>query len=157
SIGRSCLCRESAVASSDGYGRPHSTATQRLPRSQKTLSDAFSPLCAALANHCNVNSIDCRIIRPANLQRSTKMAVPRSPYCTPDEYLAAERESTVRHEYFHGQISAMAGESLQHSQICVNLAREVSQQLKGRDCQALSPNMKVKTGDAGLFSYPDLT
>ena len=85
------------------------------------------------------------------------MALPRSPYCTPDEYLAAERESTVRHEYFQGQIITMAGESLQHSQICVNLTGEVRQQLKGRDCQALSPNMKVKTGDAGLFSYPDLT
>jgi Uma2 family endonuclease len=85
------------------------------------------------------------------------MALPRSPYCTPDEYLAAERESPVRHEYLAGRIYAMAGESLQHSQIGVNLIREVSQQLKGRECQALSPNMKVKTGDAGLFSYPDLT
>jgi Uma2 family endonuclease len=85
------------------------------------------------------------------------MALPRSPYCTPDEYLAAERESPVRHEYLEGRIYAMAGETLQHSQIGVNLIREVSQQLKGRECQALSPNMKVKTGDAGLFSYPDLT
>jgi len=80
-----------------------------------------------------------------------------SPHYTPDEYLAAERESPVRHEYLAGRIYAMAGESLQHSQIGVNLIREVSQQLKGRECQALSPNMKVKTGDAGLFSYPDLT
>jgi Uma2 family endonuclease len=80
-----------------------------------------------------------------------------SPHYTPDEYLAAERESSVRHEYLEGRIYAMAGESLQHSQIGVNLIREVSQQLKGRECQVLSPNMKVKTGDAGLFSYPDLT
>jgi Uma2 family endonuclease len=80
-----------------------------------------------------------------------------SSHYTPDEYLTAERESPVRHEYLEGRIYAMAGESLQHSQICVNLAAEIGQQLKGRECQALSPNMKVKTGDAGLFSYPDLT
>jgi len=85
------------------------------------------------------------------------MALPRSPHYTVDEYLAMERDSAVRHEYRDGQIYEMAGESLQHSRICVNLAREVSNQLKSRDCEALSPNMKVKTGESGLFSYPDLS
>lgn len=80
-----------------------------------------------------------------------------SSHYTPDEYLAAERDSPVRHEYLQGQIYAMAGECLPHSQICINLTGEVSQQLKGRQCQALSSNMKVKTCDGGLFSYPDLT
>jgi Uma2 family endonuclease len=51
----------------------------------------------------------------------------------------------------------MAAESLQHSQICINLAGEIDAQLKGRDCQASSPNMKVSTGDGRLFSYPELT
>jgi Uma2 family endonuclease len=84
------------------------------------------------------------------------MALPRSNYSV-QEYLALERESTERHEYLQGQIYAMAGESLQHSRICVNLTREISAQLRGRDCEALSPNMKVSTGEGGLFSYPDLT
>jgi Uma2 family endonuclease len=85
------------------------------------------------------------------------MALPRSPHHSVDEYLARERASLTRHEYLDGQIYDMAGESLQHSRICINLAREVSSQLKGRECEALSPNMKVKTADSGLFSYPDLT
>ncbi|HEY6331341.1 MAG TPA: Uma2 family endonuclease [Blastocatellia bacterium] len=76
---------------------------------------------------------------------------------TPDEYLALERESDARHEYLLGQIYDMAGESLAHSQICMNLAIEVGSQLRGRDCQALSPNMKVRTSDSVLFSYPDLS
>lgn len=76
---------------------------------------------------------------------------------TPDEYLELERQATERHEYLDGHIYEMAGESLAHSQICVNLAREVSTQLKGKRCQALSPNMKVRTGEKKLFSYPDLT
>ena len=85
------------------------------------------------------------------------MALPRMPRYTVDEYLAMERESATRHDYVDGYIYDMAGESLQHSRICVNLAREVSNQLKGRECEALSPNMKVRTSNSGLFSYPDLT
>ena len=76
---------------------------------------------------------------------------------TPDEYLEFERQAETRHEYLDGLVFEMAGESLAHSQICVNLARELRTQLKGKPCQALSPNMKVRTGELGLFAYPDLT
>jgi len=85
------------------------------------------------------------------------MALPRSPHHSVDEYLAREREALTWHEYLDGQIYDMAGESLQHSRICINLAVEIGSQLKERECEALSPNMKVKAGDSGLFSYPDLT
>jgi Uma2 family endonuclease len=76
---------------------------------------------------------------------------------TPEEYLELERQAETRHEYFDGMIYEMAGESLAHSQICVNLAGELRGQLKGKPCQALSPNMKVRTSEAGLFAYPDVT
>ena len=76
---------------------------------------------------------------------------------TPDEYLELERESEVRHEYLDGHIYAMAGESLSHSQICVNIAAEMRSVLKGGRCQALSPNMKVRAETKGLFAYPDLS
>lgn len=76
---------------------------------------------------------------------------------TPDEYLAFERESEERHEYLDGQIYAMAGESPEHSTICVNLIASVASQLRGKPCRAFSPNMKVRTKPTGLYSYPDLT
>ena len=76
---------------------------------------------------------------------------------TPEEYLELERLAIVRHEYFEGEIRQMAGESLKHSQICVNLTGEIRAQLKGKPCQALSPNMKVRAETKGLFAYPDLT
>ena len=76
---------------------------------------------------------------------------------TPEEYLNFERKAEFRHEYLDGEIYEMAGESLSHSRVCVNLAREVGNKLKGKNCEALSPNMKVKTSTASLFSYPDLT
>ncbi len=75
-----------------------------------------------------------------------------------------KEKAETRHEYFDGEIYpvdgiiyAMAGESLSHSQICINLAREVSLKLKGKPCQALSPNMKVRAEGKGMFAYPDLT
>lgn len=76
---------------------------------------------------------------------------------TPEEYLTIERGSAERHEYLDGEIYQMAGESLSHSRICVNIAREVSNGLLGKTCEALSSNMKVRTSTASLFSYPDLT
>jgi len=76
---------------------------------------------------------------------------------TPEDYLTFEREADARHEFLDGEIYQMAGESLPHSRICINLSGEVRQQLKGKRCEALSPNMKVRTSNASLFSYPDLT
>lgn len=77
--------------------------------------------------------------------------------CAPEDYLRFERESTERHEFLDGEIYQMAGESLAHSRVCVNLAGEVRNELKGKSCEPLSPNMKVRTSTANLFSYPDLT
>ena len=76
---------------------------------------------------------------------------------TPEEYLEFERKAETRHEYLDGLVFEMAGERLAHSQISVNLAGELRTQLKGKPCQALSPNMKVRTAESGLFAYPDLT
>lgn len=76
---------------------------------------------------------------------------------TPEDYLNFERESDSRHEFLDGEIYQMAGESLSHSRVCMNLAREAGNKLKGKPCEALSPNMKVRTSNASLFSYPDLT
>ena len=76
---------------------------------------------------------------------------------TPEEYLEFERSAAERHEFVDGYLVEMAGESLSHSRICVNITREVSKGLLGKKCEALSPNMKVRTSNAGLFSYPDLT
>jgi Uma2 family endonuclease len=88
------------------------------------------------------------------------MAIPQEKIrrrYTAEEYLESERAAQCRHEFLDGQIFAMAGESLSHSRICINLAIEAGSKLKGKPCEALSPNMKVRTSSASLFAYPDLT
>jgi Uma2 family endonuclease len=47
------------------------------------------------------------------------IAVPH--YVSPNEYLAIDRDSTVRHEYRRGLVYAMAGGSTAHARIAVNL------------------------------------
>lgn len=82
-----------------------------------------------------------------------------------EEYLEFERNSSERHEFLDGEILAMAGESKNHSTVNANLTAEIVYKLKGKKCQAFSPNMKVQSGhyfkqkktSKGLFSYPDLT
>jgi Uma2 family endonuclease len=78
------------------------------------------------------------------------------PAFTQEEYLTLERSSEIRHEYLDGFVYAMAGESPTHSTICFNLAVTVGLQLRGGPCRGFSPNMKVRTGEASLYAYPDL-
>jgi Uma2 family endonuclease len=94
------------------------------------------------------------------------MATPQQKLIfTEAEYLAFERQAEERHEYIDGQIRAMAGESMEHARITANLARELGNELKGKPCEPLFKDMKVRSGPAqttktkwppkGFFSYPD--
>ena len=78
------------------------------------------------------------------------------PVVTTREYLNTERRSGDRHEFLDGSVYLMAGESPAHSRICSDLALIVGMQLRGTPCEWFSPNMKVRTGEQGLFAYPDL-
>ncbi|MGH8587999.1 MAG: Uma2 family endonuclease [Gammaproteobacteria bacterium] len=83
---------------------------------------------------------------------------------TVEEYLALERASEERHEYLDGQIYAMAGESQNHGDICINLIAELRTQLRGKPCRVWTKDVKVRSGPLplrpharkGLFSYPDV-
>ena len=86
------------------------------------------------------------------------MATPQAKlFISPADYLAFERQTDERHEYDNGRIQAMAGESLSHSRININVAGEFHLRLKGKRCEALSPNMKVAVTKAGKYFYPDLS
>jgi Uma2 family endonuclease len=85
------------------------------------------------------------------------MSLPRTlSHFSPEEYLAFERGTDARHEYLDGHVYAMAGEGIELSRICVNVAGELRARMKGSPCEVLSPNMKVGTSPSGLFSYPDV-
>jgi Uma2 family endonuclease len=74
---------------------------------------------------------------------------------TPDEYLAFERRSELRHEYIDGELFAMSGASEPHNQIVVNLIREISTQFRGRPCKVYTNDMRVRIMGTSRYVYPD--
>jgi Uma2 family endonuclease len=80
------------------------------------------------------------------------------PTLTPAEYLAFERQQTdAKHEYLHGQITAMSGASREHNLIVGNAFASLHAQLRGRDCEVYSNDMRVHIPATGLYTYPDIT
>jgi Uma2 family endonuclease len=75
---------------------------------------------------------------------------------TPEEYLEIERRAETRSEYLDGEMFAMAGASLEHSQIVSNLVGELSKQVKRRSYRALPNDLRIHIPATGLYTYPDV-
>jgi Uma2 family endonuclease len=85
------------------------------------------------------------------------MSVQASPKSyTAEEYLALERAAPNKSEFVDGEIYAMTGASRAHNLISVNLARDLSAQLKGRPCETYVNDMRVKAAKARGYHYPDV-
>lgn len=78
------------------------------------------------------------------------------PYISPTEYLKRERQAEYKNEYLNGEIFAMTGASRKHNLITFNLSSTFQQQLKGKQCEGYSGDMRVKVQSNGLYTYPDL-
>lgn len=85
------------------------------------------------------------------------MALPAAPArLTPETFFAWEAEQPVRHEFYYGEVFAMAGGQPVHAL----LAARVIGQLHGRlrdGCHAFSSDLAVELDAAGHFCYPDVT
>lgn len=79
------------------------------------------------------------------------------PPLTVEEYLAFDRASEIKHEYFGGEIFAMAGASYDHSTIVENTFAGLRAQLQNGPCRVKLSDLRVQVGNSGLFAYPDLT
>jgi Uma2 family endonuclease len=78
-------------------------------------------------------------------------------YVTPDEYLVGERLSEGRSEYLDGVVCPMTGASVKHIKVVANLTAELIIQLRGRPCDVLPTDLKVRLPDSRKFFYPDVT
>lgn len=76
---------------------------------------------------------------------------------TPEEYLARERASETKHEFFRGQVFAMAGGTHEHNLVAANLVRELGNALRRHPCLVYASDMRVKVEATGLYTYPDVT
>lgn len=73
------------------------------------------------------------------------------------EYLAFERASESKHEFFDGELFAMTGGTPAHSLIASNFIREAGNALKDRPCVVYTSDLRVKVNATGLYTYPDVT
>ena len=77
-------------------------------------------------------------------------------YVTPDEYLATQRLSEDRAEYLDGVVCPMTGATINHIRVVANLTAELVVQLRGKKCDVLPIDMKVRMPDLQKFFYPDV-
>ena len=59
------------------------------------------------------------------------------------EYLELEQSSDVRHEYFAGEVFAMAGGSKEHNIISGNVYSRLRSRLRGSSCNVFMSDMKA--------------
>jgi Uma2 family endonuclease len=89
------------------------------------------------------------------MENEVKESAPKFNHITPQEYLQMERAAEEKSEYYEGHVYAMSGASLKHNRIAMNLYGEVRNFLKGKNCEILPGDMRVKTPSSNAYMYPD--
>jgi Uma2 family endonuclease len=102
----------------------------------------------------------CQLHHPQQKERSKPgkirtipVATQANHFITLEEYLMLEQLAEERHEYYNGEMFAMAGGSPEHADIAANLVREIGNKLK-KGCRVRGSDMGIKT-PTGLHTYAD--
>lgn len=75
---------------------------------------------------------------------------------TVEEYFALEMRGEVRHEFYEGEIFAMAGESVAHNVIALNIAFACRQASRGKRCRVLMEGVQLAVQENRHYTYPDV-
>jgi Uma2 family endonuclease len=86
-----------------------------------------------------------------------KPALSMPAHISPMEYLSQERAAKDKHEYYEGNVTALAGASLAHNRIVANLLGEIRSHLKDRPCEILPSDIRVTVPFGKAYMYPDAT
>jgi Uma2 family endonuclease len=76
---------------------------------------------------------------------------------TVEEYLQYEEAADQKHEFYRGEIFAMAGAGIRHNIIFSNVFIELGLRLKGKSCRPFGSDLRVHIPQNTLFTYPDIT
>lgn len=75
---------------------------------------------------------------------------------TASNFLIWDESQTIRHEYFQGEVFAMAGGSDNHATVALNVATAVRPHLKGTPCRVFMQDVKLHVEKANSYFYPDV-
>ena len=78
------------------------------------------------------------------------------PKYTISEYLKLEEESEIRHEYYDGEVFAMAGTSMNHNEIVDNIRTSFKSFFRPKGCRVFAENVKVEAIEGLYYPYPDV-
>jgi Uma2 family endonuclease len=84
-------------------------------------------------------------------------ALPATTAITIEKYLEQEETALEKHEYYYGEVFAMAGATIDHNTIVGNAIAEINSFLKGKACRVFPSDLKVHIEANSLFTYPDLS
>jgi Uma2 family endonuclease len=76
---------------------------------------------------------------------------------TPEEYFDLEEGSSVKHEYWRGEIYMMAGGTVGHNAIGANAVGELRNALRraNKRCPVMSSDMKIHVSGEDYYTYAD--
>lgn len=76
---------------------------------------------------------------------------------SPEEYFDMEEAAEYKSEYYHGEIFAMSGASLNHNIIAGNTFASLHGSLHDSGCIVFSSDMKIQVDEAEHYAYPDIS
>ena len=83
-------------------------------------------------------------------------AEPQPRRYTTDEYFTLEEASESRHEFFEGEVFAMAGASIAHNTIALNISMALRQGLRGKKCRVQMEAVRLAVEQNRHYAYPDV-
>ena len=67
-----------------------------------------------------------------------------------------EEQSEVRHEFYEGEVFAMAGGTIRHNSIMLNAAFALRQGLRGKGCKVVADSVQLAVQEGQYYNYPDV-
>jgi Uma2 family endonuclease len=97
------------------------------------------------------------IYKAARRDKGDIMTAQPKPVYSVETYLEMERTGSLKHEYYRGEIFALAGSSEAHNLILTNILTSLNVQLRKRPCKVYPSDMRLKIPKTGLYTYPDVS
>lgn len=76
---------------------------------------------------------------------------------TIEEYFELESDADEKHEYYQGEVFAMAGGKVNHNLISGNFYHALRKQLTGKSCRPFNSDQRIYIPANSLFTYPDIS
>jgi Uma2 family endonuclease len=75
---------------------------------------------------------------------------------TYEEYIQLERDTDNRHEFFNGEVFAMAGGTRNHNRIGLNINNILSSHFNPKGCETFFNDVKLELQKGSYYVYPDV-